>query len=131
MPELHLRNHLLIWEGITGNPFKVFSEVKDLYKEILKNKAKTVADWKKRKADWTSANPDLDRKLKDFYKGNIPSVDYSAIIQKEGVATRAASSTVLGTYADIVENMIVASADLANSDKTDGFLKKDTSISER
>ncbi|MBK5196583.1 MAG: transketolase, partial [Proteiniphilum sp.] len=50
-------------------------------------------------------------------------IDWSAIQQKPGVATRAASATVLGELAKKVENMIVASADLSNSDKTDGFLK--------
>jgi transketolase len=43
---------------------------------------------------------------------------------KENIATRTASATVLGTFAGKIENMIVASADLSNSDKTDGFLKK-------
>ena len=39
-------------------------------------------------------------------------------------AIRAASANVLGALAEQVPNMIVSSADLANSDKTDGFLKK-------
>lgn len=40
------------------------------------------------------------------------------------MASRAASASVLGFLAEHVDNMIVSSADLANSDKTDGFLKK-------
>ena len=43
--------------------------------------------------------------------------------QKDDIATRAASANVLGWLAQNIENMIVASADLSNSDKTDGFLK--------
>ena len=49
---------------------------------------------------------------------------WSAIEQKPGSATRGASAVVLGALATQVENMVVASADLSNSDKTDGFLKK-------
>ena len=40
------------------------------------------------------------------------------------MASRAASASVLGFLAEHIDNMIVSSADLANSDKTDGFLKK-------
>ena len=76
------------------------------------------------KAAWAKANPELAAKLELFFSGKAPKVDWSAIEQKAGSATRAASATVLGALATQVENMIVASADLSNSDKTDGFLKK-------
>ncbi len=66
-----------------------------------------------------------------FFSGKAPEVNWAAIEQKAGVATRAASATVLSALATQVENMIVASADLSNSDKTDGFLKKDTCFQER
>ena len=65
-----------------------------------------------------------------FFSGKAPKVDWAAIEQKAGSATRAASATVLGALATQVENMIVASADLSNSDKTDGFLKKDSFFQE-
>jgi transketolase len=106
-----------------SDPFFIFDEVKSHYKEVLAAKRKKAAEWKKKKDEWASSNTDLDRKLQLFYSGQIPAVDYKAIQQKEGSATRAASATILGIYAKQVENMIVASADLANSDKTDGFLK--------
>ncbi|MCW3789839.1 transketolase, partial [Marinilabiliaceae bacterium AAT] len=67
---------------------------------------------------------ELAAKFAKFFSGDAPEIDYSAIEQKAGSATRAASATVLAAFADQVENMIVSSADLANSDKTDGFLKK-------
>ncbi len=70
-----------------------------------------------------SKNSESDKKLQLFYSGNIPGIDFQAIQQKEGSATRAASAAVLSVLAKKVENMIVASADLSNSDKTDGFLK--------
>ena len=77
-----------------------------------------------REKQWRSENKDLGRKLDLFLKGDLPVIDYKQIEMKADVATRAASATVLGCYADRVENMIVASADLSNSDKTDGYLKK-------
>jgi len=114
---------LLNLGGNIANPFMVFDEVKDHYKKILSEKSKAAKDWKKRKGEWASKNIDLNKKLNDFFEGNLPEIDYKAIQQKEGSATRAASAAMLSIYATKVENMIVASADLANSDKTDGFLK--------
>lgn len=76
------------------------------------------------KAAWAKANPEKAAKLEMFFSGKAPEVNWAAIEQKAGVATRAASATVLSALATQVENMIVASADLSNSDKTDGFLKK-------
>ncbi len=109
--------------GDPADPFIIFSEVKELYKNILIKKTRTASEWKKSKAEWASKNSALDHKLHLFYSGNFPEIDFKAIQQKEGSATRAASATVLGLFASRIENMIVASADLANSDKTDGFLK--------
>ncbi|HOW41087.1 MAG TPA: transketolase [Bacteroidales bacterium] len=109
--------------GIVSDPFMIFDDVKELYSEILGKKASQAAEWKKRKKEWAAQHPELDKKLSAFYSGSLPEIDYRAIQQKEGSATRAASAAILGIYASKVENMIVASADLANSDKTDGFLK--------
>ncbi|UWX53823.1 hypothetical protein NYZ99_11845 [Maribacter litopenaei] len=76
---------------------------------------------------WRADNPELSSKMDSFFDGKLPDLDFGSITQKEGQATRAASSNVLAYLAENVENMIVSSADLSNSDKTDGFLKK-TSI---
>jgi len=107
------------------NPFQIFDDVKELYTEAHKKKAAYVATKKAEQAEWAKANPELAAKLENFITGET-NVDYAAIEQKAGAATRAASATVLGALAEQVENMIVMSADLANSDKTDGFLKKTT-----
>ncbi len=109
--------------GNVSDPFLIFDEVKELYSDILGKKASKAAEWKNRKKEWAAQHPELDKKLSAFYSGSLPEIDYRAIQQKEGSATRAASAAILGIYASKVENMIVASADLANSDKTDGFLK--------
>ena len=114
---------LLNLGGNPADPFVIFNDVKELYKNILAEKTKTAGEWKKTKAGWAAANPELDKKLHSFYAGIIPDLDFKGVKQKEGSATRAASAAILGMFASKVENMIVASADLANSDKTDGFLK--------
>ncbi len=113
-------------ENLGGNisdPFRIFDEVRDYYKKVNDAKRRQAAEWKNRKAEWAAANGELDKKLHMFYSGSVPEIDFKAIVQKEGSATRAASATVLGVLAKKVENMVVASADLSNSDKTDGFLK--------
>ncbi|MGO4919500.1 transketolase family protein [Maribacter spongiicola] len=110
-----------------ANPFDIYSKVEEYYEGII-NKKKDQAQAKKREIDaWRSENAELSAKLDGFLEGKLPNLDFSSIEQKEGQATRAASSNVLAYLAQNVENMIVSSADLSNSDKTDGFLKK-TSI---
>jgi transketolase len=109
--------------GDLSDPFRIFDEVKEFYSKILSEKSKIAAGWKKKKNEWALAHGDLAIKLQDFYSGKIPAIDFKAIQHKDGSATRAASSAVLSVLAKKVENMIVASADLSNSDKTDGFLK--------
>ncbi len=109
--------------GDVANPFRIFDEVKDYYNKVLDQKRRQAEDWKNKKAEWAASNKELEQKLNLFYSGTIPEIDFKAILQKEGSATRAASSAVLGVLAKKVENMMVASADLSNSDKTDGFLK--------
>jgi transketolase len=110
--------------GDISDPFKVFDDVKQLYSEILADKRKKAADWKKKKSEWAAKNLELEKKLHEFYSGSIPEIDFKGIQQKENSAARAASAAVLGVLASTIENMVVASADLSNSDKTDGFLKK-------
>ena len=110
------------------NPFQIFPEVKELYAARKEELKKIVAERKVVEATWTAANPEKAVLLKEWFSGNAPKVDWSAVVQKEGSATRAASAACLGVLAEQVPNMICASADLSNSDKTDGFLKKTKSI---
>lgn len=107
----------------TANPFAIFEDVKKRYAAILEIRKTEAAKWNSEMIGWTERNPEQAAKLELFYSGKIPSIDFSAIAQKPGTATRTASATILSVLATKVENMIVASADLANSDKTDGFLK--------
>ena len=113
-------------ENLGGNPadpFAIFPQVAGLYKRTNAEKVKAVASRKAAEKEWAKSNPELAKKLQMFLSGKLPELDFGSVVQKEGVATRAASAAVLGYLAQNVENMIVSSADLSNSDKTDGFLK--------
>ncbi len=108
--------------GDPQNPFVLFPETVELYAKRAAELEKIVAAKYAAKAAWAKANPELAAKMDFFFSGKT-NVNWDAIVQKPGQATRAASATVLGELAKQVENMVVASADLSNSDKTDGFLK--------
>jgi transketolase len=110
--------------GDPENPFQIFNEVKEFYNKRKEELIKAAADKKAQQANWEKENPELAHKLKKFFADEAPEFDFSSVEQKENVATRGASGAVLAAMAGKVENLIVASADLSNSDKTDGFLKK-------
>ncbi len=110
--------------GDPEQPFAFFEESREVFgarREALKAWA---AEQAKVEKSWRQSHKELAHKLDKFLKGELPEIDYKAVDMKADVATRAASATVLSLYGEKVENMIVASADLSNSDKTDGFLKK-------
>jgi len=108
--------------GNPENPFVIFEETKALYAKRAEELKVIVTEKYAAKAKWAKENPELAKKLEFFFSGKT-NVNWDAIVQKPNQSTRAASATVLGELAKQVENMIVASADLSNSDKTDGFLK--------
>ncbi len=110
--------------GDPKNPFVIFPEVKKLYDDRREALRKIVAERHKEETKWAEENPDKANLLKEWFSGKAPKVDWSGLVQKRDVATRAASSACLSLLAEQVPNMICASADLCNSDKTDGFLKK-------
>ena len=114
-------------KNLGGDPedsFQLFAETAEIYEE-RRAELKAWAEAKKQEESaWRAENKELSRKLNRFLSGEVPEIDYNKIEVKPNTATRVASATMLGVYAEKVENMIVASADLSNSDKTDGFLKK-------
>lgn len=110
--------------GDPEHPFAILPEVAELYAKRTKELEVIVAERYAVKDVWAKTHPDLAAKMEQWFSGKAPQIDWAAIEQKANQATRAASATVLGVLATHVENMIVASADLSNSDKTDGFLKK-------
>ncbi|MDR1380988.1 MAG: transketolase [Tannerella sp.] len=109
--------------GNPENPFVIFPEVEALYAGRRNELAEWAQGIAREEENFRAENAELAAKLDLFLSGKLPEIDYPAIEMKANIATRAASATMLGVYAKRVENMIVASADLSNSDKTDGFLK--------
>ena len=109
--------------GNPENPFVLFPETVELYAKRAEELKVIVATKMEAKAAWAKANPELATKMDFFFSGKTPVINWDAVVQKPGQATRAASATVLAELAKQVENMVVSSADLSNSDKTDGFLK--------
>ncbi|MBP7358952.1 MAG: transketolase [Prevotella sp.] len=114
--------------GDPTDPFKIFDDVKALYKNRQIELKKIVAERHAVEAAWAKVNPEKATQMKEWFSGKAPKVDWSTVIQKENSATRAASAACLGALAQQVPNMICSSADLSNSDKTDGFLKYTKSL---
>ena len=122
------KNTIINLGGDPENPFVIFEDVKELYAkraEVLKQMA---AERHAEEEAWAAANPEKAAQQKDWFNNVVPAIDWANIKQKANDPTRNASATVLGVLAENVPNMIVASADLSNSDKTDGFLKKTHAI---
>ncbi|MBR6606059.1 MAG: transketolase [Prevotella sp.] len=114
--------------GNPESPFEIFPEVQKLYADRKEELKQIVAARYAEEAEWAKANPEKAALMKEWFSGNAPKVDWTACVQKENSATRAASAACLSVLAEQVPNMICGSADLSNSDKTDGFLKKTTSM---
>jgi len=110
--------------GDPENPWVIFPEVEALYAARREELAKIAAERHAAEEAWKKANPELAADMERWLGNKLPELDWDSIEFKPNMATRAASATVLGFLADHLDNMIVSSADLANSDKTDGFLKK-------
>ena len=110
--------------GDLNDPFVVFDDVKELYEKRNAELREIVKERHDAEEEWRKANPEKAEQMKAWFSGGAPKVDWSALVQKRDVATRAASANCLGVLAEQVPNMICSSADLCNSDKTDGFLKK-------
>ena len=110
--------------GDAANPWQVFPEVAQLYSQRAQQLRNIVAERKALQQQWRNDNPEKAAQLDRYIRGEVDAIDYAAIEHKPDLATRASSANVLAALAQGVGNMIVSSADLANSDKTDGFLKK-------
>ena len=109
--------------GDVENPFVIWNETKEIYSKRKEELTKIVAERHAIEAQWAEKNPEKALKMKEWFSGNAPKVDWSGLVQKPNGPTRAASAACLGVLSEQVKNMIVSSADLCNSDKTDGFLK--------
>ncbi len=114
--------------GDPENPFQIFDDVKELYARRAEELKKITAERYAEEKTWAGANPEKAALQAEWFSGKAPKIDWSKCVQKDNDATRNASAACLGVLAEQVPNMICASADLSNSDKTDGFLKKTTAF---
>ncbi len=110
--------------GDPDNTWVIWDDVKELYLKRQEELRQIIKQRRAKEQEWAKANPQLAAQLDDFINGRIPEIDFSAIEHKPGIATRTASANILSALGEKVKNMIVSSADLANSDKTEAFLKK-------
>lgn len=110
--------------GDPANPFVIFDEVRKLYADRREELRRIVSQRRAEEKQWAQANPEKKALMDEWFSTKAPKIDWSKVEQKEGSATRAASAACLSQLAQQVPNMICASADLSNSDKTDGFLKQ-------
>ena len=110
--------------GDPENPFQIFPDVQEMYAQRAEELRKIAAERHAEEKAWAEQNPEKAEQLKDWFSSKAPKIDWTKCVQKDNDATRSASAACLSVLAEQVPNMICASADLSNSDKTDGFLKK-------
>ena len=122
------RNTITNLGGDPDDPFHVRPEVAELYANRLEELRGIVAERHAEEKDWADANPEKAAKMAEWFSGKAPKLPWDTIQQKSNGPTRAGSATVLAMLSEHCENMIVSSADLSNSDKTDGFLKHSYNI---
>jgi len=118
------KNTILNLGGDLENPFVIFDDVKEMYARREEELKAIVAERHHEEQAWAEANPEKAAQQAEWFSGKAPRIDWNSIEQKAGDATRNASAKVLGLLAEQVPNMICSSADLSNSDKTEGFLNK-------
>ena len=114
--------------GNPDDPFVVFDDVQKLYDDRKAELRTIVAKRHAEEEAWRKANPILAAQMDEWFAEKAPKIDWSQLQQKRDIPSRNASAACLGVLAEQVPNMIVASADLSNSDKTDGFLNKTHSL---
>ncbi|MBR6140398.1 MAG: transketolase [Bacteroidaceae bacterium] len=125
------RNTITNLGGNPDEPFAIFPEVAALYEARLKELEGIAADRYAEEEAWAKQNVEKAAQLKDWFAGKLPNINWDSIEQKPNDATRNASAACLTLLAKQVPNMIVSSADLCNSDKTDGFLKGGATVISR
>lgn len=110
--------------GNPDKPFVIFPEVEAYYQDVLQKKRRNARRRKNAYKIWAKDKPEKAASHKRWLKRELPPLDWNAIEPKPNGATRNASGSVLTYLGEHLDNMIVASADLSNSDKTENFLKK-------
>jgi transketolase len=109
--------------GDVESPFVIYDDVAELYAKRNAELKEIVAKRQAIEKQWAAENPEKAAKMAEWFSGKAPNIDWSNLVQKPNSPTRVASAACLGVLSEQVKNMIVSSADLCNSDRTDGFLK--------
>lgn len=115
--------------GDPEDPFKFFPEVEALYAARKAELQKVVSQLHAEEEQWAAENPEKSSHLSDWFANKLPEIPWDKIQQKPDQPTRNGSAECLALLSQYMPNMIVSSADLCNSDKTDGFLRHSTTIS--
>lgn len=104
------------------NALQIFPDVEEYYKGVIQLKIKNARARKDEEAKWRTSNPELSQKMDRFFNKEKKSIDWAKLDLTGNLATRDSSGKALAFLDGQVENLIVASADLSNSDKTGIFL---------
>lgn len=117
------RNTITNLGGNPDNPFVVRQEVVDMYAARKEELRAIVSNLRAEEKVWAAENPEKAKLQTDWFANRLPQLPWETIEQKPDSPTRNGSAVCLSMLSEHVPNMIVSSADLCNSDKTDGFLK--------
>ncbi len=110
--------------GNPDNPIVLVPEVLEGVKLRQDELRGIVAQRRAAKAGWAAANPELAATYERFFSNESWPVDWEAIDLPAGLASRNASAKVMEVLAQRIPNLVMMSADLADADKTEAFLKK-------
>jgi len=110
--------------GDPDHPFEVFPDVAAYYESIVEKCREAAAARREVEQAWRVAHPEDAARLDTFFSQEKAPIAWEAIVQKPGEATRAASGKVMEALSGQLGNLIVASADLSNSDNTQAFLNR-------
>ncbi len=108
--------------GNPEDPFAIRDEVAAIYDARREELRTIVSQRRAEEQAWAEANPEVARELNDWFAGRLPQLPWEEIEQKPNQSTRQGSKVCLQMLSKYMKNMLVSSADLCNSDKTDGFL---------
>lgn len=101
--------------------FYVPEEALREFRKALERGSKLEEEWRKKFETYSKEFPDLAAQWNRFRSGDLPA-DWKKAIpdlsNEKAIATRAASGKVLSSLADIMPEMLVGSADLAESTNT-------------
>lgn len=122
------RNTIANLGGDPDSPFVIRPEVAALYEARKAELRATVKELQAEELEWATANPEKAKLQADWFANRLPELPWNEIQQKPNSPTRNGSAACLSMLSEHVPNMIVSSADLCNSDKTDGFLAHTTVI---